>query len=151
MKRIAALLVLFLVLPAAFRSSANPNSPQKPVGSQPTVVSLIQLIATPERFDGKMVSVVGFLGVDPEEARLYVNEEDYKQYIPGNGVWVDENKQMQTDIELIDLHYVTLVGVFKQKGLPTHMAVGAADSGITDIRQCLPWLTPAERRPRRQK
>ena len=151
MKRTAALLTLFFGLPSGFGLPADLNSPQKPISPQPIDVSMIQLIATPERFEGKMVSVVGFLGIDPEEARLYVSEEDYRQYIPGNGVWLDENKQMQKDIEQIDLHYVTLVGVFKQKGLPPHMAVGAGESGITDIRQCLPWLTPAERRPRKPK
>jgi hypothetical protein len=150
MKTIAAMLVLLFGLPTVFRSSASPSSPDQPPGP-PVNVSMIQLIATPERFDGKLISVVGFLGVDPEDARLYVSEEDYKRYIPGNGVWIDENKQMQRDIEQIDLHYVTIVGVFKQKGLPRHMAVGGGDSGISDIRQCLPWLTPMERHAREPK
>jgi hypothetical protein len=33
---------------------------------------MIQLIATPEKFDGKTISVVGFLAVEPEDARLYL-------------------------------------------------------------------------------
>src|ERR1700676_3140899 len=108
MKTIAAMLILLFGLPTVFRSSASPSSPDEPPG--PSVnVSMIHIIATPEKFDGKLISVVGFLGVDPEDARLYVSEEDYKRYIPGNGVWIDENKQMQRDIEHIDLHYVTIL------------------------------------------
>lgn len=150
MKAIAAMLVMLVGVSAVFRSSASPRAPHG-LPDLPVNVSMIQLIATPEKFDGKLISVVGFLGVDPEDARLYVSEEDYKRYIPGNGVWIDENKQMQRDIEQVDLHYVTIVGVFKQKGLPRHMAVGGGDSGISDIRQCLPWLTPMERRARKPK
>lgn len=124
---------------------------QKPIVPRPETISMIQLIASPEKFDGKTVSVVGFLGVDPEDTRLYLSQDDYLHYIPGNGIWIDVNKDILRNVESIDLHYVLLVGVFKQHGLPSHYPGGTGDGGITDIRQCTPWLTPSERRSREPK
>jgi hypothetical protein len=129
---------------SVIRSAQKPNIPQ------PKNVSMVQLLAAPEKFYGKMVSVVGFLGIEKDDARLYLSEEDYRRYIPDNGVWVDVNRQMLRDIEQIDIHYVIVVGAFKQKGEQIHF-FGAGDGGITDIRQCTPWLEPSERRPRKQK
>ena len=83
----------------------------KPVG-----VSIINLIATPQRYDGKMVSVVGFLSVESEDVRLYLGQEDYRRNNMGNGIFIDANKEVTKDIESKDLHYVGLVGVFKVKG-----------------------------------
>jgi hypothetical protein len=46
----------------------NVNRAPKPIIPQPTVASIINLIATPERYDGKMVSVAGFLAVESGSA-----------------------------------------------------------------------------------
>jgi len=142
--------MLSLVLFCLFFLTAG-ESRQKPIAPKPENVSLIQLIASPEKFDGKMVSLVGFLGIEPEDARVYLSREDYQQYIPGNGVWVDVNKDMLRNVEDIDLHYVVLVGIFKLHGLPTHYPGGTGGGGITDVRQCTAWLTASERRPREPK
>ncbi len=149
MRRLFALMLVLCSLVAM--SLANLARPQKPIIPQPTNVSMIQLIATPEKFDGKIVSVVGYLGIESEDARLYLSEEDYRRYIPGNGVWVDANKETARNVKQIDMHYVVLVGVFKQKGLPLHFPGGAGDAGITDIRLCHPWLEPTDKRPRQLK
>jgi hypothetical protein len=82
---------------------------------KPTGVSIINLIATPERYDGKMISVVGFLSIESEDARLYLGQEDYRRNNMGNGIFIDTNKEVTRDIEAKDLHYVGLVGVFKKK------------------------------------
>jgi hypothetical protein len=143
---------LFLTLLSAVISLSilplRSNTPQKPIIPQPINVSMIQLIATPERFDGKMVSVVGYLGIESEDARLYVSEEDYRRYIPENGVFIDVNKEMERNIEKIDIHYVILAGVFRQKGAP--VSVGS-NSEITDIRRCTPLLELTDKRPRHPK
>jgi hypothetical protein len=51
-------------------------------------------------------------------------------------------------MEKVDGHYVSLVGVFKQKG--AGVSVGS-NSEITDIRLCLPLLQFTNTRPRKLK
>jgi hypothetical protein len=145
-------LVTFLFCSLVPIPGADPGRQQRrAIAPKPTSISLINLIATPERFDGKMVSVVGFLAVESEDARLYLSQEDYRRNIMGNGIFIEVNKEVDRDIEQKDLHYVGLVGVFKQKGLPLHFPGGAGDAGITDIRQCLALPELTDTRPRKLK
>jgi hypothetical protein len=146
MKKPFFLLVVFSVLLVS--SSNILDSAQKTIVPQPINVSMINLIATPEKFEGKLISVVGFLAIESEDARLFLSEEDYRQYIPENGVFIDVNKEVSRNMEKVDRHYVSLVGVFKQKG--AGVSVGS-NSEITDIRLCLPLLQLTDTRPRRLK
>ena len=51
---------------------------------------MIQLIATPERFDGQRIQVTGYFGgVQWEESALYLHEEDYRRRITRNGLWME--------------------------------------------------------------
>ena len=52
-------------------------------------VSMIELIATPERFDGHKVQVVGFLRLSPEDSLLYFSEDDYLFTNSANSVYLD--------------------------------------------------------------
>src|SRR3984885_10517237 len=56
---------------------------------EPLGVTLVQLIANPEKFDGKLIRVIGFLRLAHEGNVLYLHREDYENAILGNGIWVD--------------------------------------------------------------
>ena len=61
-----------------------------PVQAQePTNVTLVQLIANPEKFDAKLIRVIGFLRLEFEGNVLYLHREDYENAILGDGIWVD--------------------------------------------------------------
>jgi hypothetical protein len=143
MKSRPILAVLFFGCVVFLTASASPT-PQRPIIPQPTNVSIVQLIVTPERFYGRMVSVVGFLGIEMENNRLYLSEDDYRRNIAGNGVWVDVTKRMDTEREKLDLHYVLITGVFKKRG-------PEGDGEISDVRVCEPWPEFTEHRPRKPK
>jgi len=49
-------------------------------------VSLINLIATPEQYDGKLVRVTGVAKVEFENSGLYLSRDDYKNAITKNAV-----------------------------------------------------------------
>src|SRR5271163_1203735 len=83
----------------------------------PTSVSLIELIASPERFDSKLVTVQGFLRIGHEQkhaaqAILYLHEEDAKNMLGSNSILVLPSEQMLQDKEKIDREYVMLTGFF---------------------------------------
>jgi hypothetical protein len=83
MKKLLFLLAAFSVL-FVFPSNIL-DSAQKAIVPQPINISMINLIATPEKFEGKVISVVGFLAIEAEDARLFLSEEGYRQYIPEMG------------------------------------------------------------------
>ena len=49
---------------------------------------MVQLLATPEKFDGKLVRVFGFLRLEFEGDALYFHREDDVQGLTRNGIWV---------------------------------------------------------------
>lgn len=51
-------------------------------------VSLIQLIAQPEKFEGKRVRFIGFLRIEFEGNAIYLHREDFDHGITKNGLWL---------------------------------------------------------------
>jgi hypothetical protein len=103
---------------------------------QPLPVSLVQLIANPERYDGKLVNVEGFLpfgGVDGDE--IFLGKADYENGIQANGVWVERTKQMLRDRAKLYSNYVVIEGVFRREKKPPSYLPHLAGR-ITDIRRC---------------
>jgi len=63
-------------------------------------VSLINLIATPEQYDGKLVRVIGVGEVKFESNGLYFSKDDYKKVITKNAVWLElDEKLLETTYE----------------------------------------------------
>src|ERR1041385_6933670 len=89
-------------------------------------VSMVQLIATPEKFDGKVVRVTGFLSLEFEGVGLYLHREDF-QNMTRNGLWIRPPEK--TDLNL-SRHYVEVVGTFEAKE-GGHM--GAFPAGIGNV------------------
>ncbi|HEY6129078.1 MAG TPA: hypothetical protein VIW23_12935 [Candidatus Acidoferrum sp.] len=75
--------------------------------------SLIQLIANPEKYDGRQLEVIGFLRLEFEGDRIYLHEDDYKYNIGDNGIRIGLTKKQRQDFENRNMHYVFLVGTFK--------------------------------------
>ncbi len=79
---------------------------------QPTDVTLVQLIANPEKFDGKLIRVIGFLRLEFEGDVLYLHREDYENAILGNGIWVTVTPAITKQRATLNMNYVLLEGVF---------------------------------------
>jgi hypothetical protein len=92
----------------------------------PEDVSMVQLIAAPEKFDGKVVRVVGFLSLEFEGVGLYLHREDF-QNETGNSLWIHPPEK--TDPSL-SRHYVQVVGTFEAKA-GGHL--GAFPAGIGNV------------------
>ena len=52
-------------------------------------VSMVQLIATPERFHGKRVRFTGFVHFQFEGNGIYLHKEDHDQEILNDGLWIE--------------------------------------------------------------
>jgi hypothetical protein len=125
MKLIASVFVIFISLLAV------PIKAEEPVD-----VTLVQLIANPEKFDGKLVRVIGFLRLEFEGNVLYLHREDYENAILGDGIWVDVTPEITKQSKTLNMHYVLFVGIFSSsdKG---HM--GMWSGTIKKIRRAELW------------
>lgn len=81
--------------------------------ADPADVSLINLIATPERYNGKLVRIIGYLNLEFEGNALYLHKEDYDSSILKNGIWVDlPRKEAIEKTKEFSKHYVIIEGIF---------------------------------------
>jgi hypothetical protein len=103
---------------------------------QPLDVSMIQLIANPEKFDGKHIRVIGFLRIEFEGNALYFHRQDYEIGLLKNGIWVDVTPEMEKQSSKFNMQYVLLEGIFSasEKG---HM--DAFSGSIKHINRVMPW------------
>jgi hypothetical protein len=109
---------------------------------RPVTIRLTDLLANPEKFDGKVVSVRGFFLVsgghrDMVSYFLCLSREDAENDL-GNSILVVPNEQMRKDLEKIDRMYVMLTG--SVSGFP--QVGGSKDAVIKDIKDYRVWSDP---------
>lgn len=80
-----------------------------------TDVSLIQLIANPEKYDGLPVRVFAFLHLEFEGDALYLHQEDYKKSLPMNAVWIALTDGQTNASKKFSGGYVLVEGTFSAK------------------------------------
>jgi hypothetical protein len=71
-------------------------------GCQDEYVSLINLVATPERYDGKYVSVLGYVSLEFEGSAIYLDREDMRRCLTKNAIWL--NVELGTNIPREELY-----------------------------------------------
>ena len=121
---ILLLCTIFVGYPAATRQ-ANPQA-----------VSVVQLIANPDKYDSRPVTVIGCLKFDGERIVLFLGCEDARHHVTINGLWVNPTAQMSETLSKLDGNYVMLVGTFAEYHSNTlHLSVGE----IKDIQEALLW------------
>lgn len=87
--------------------------------------SLIQLIATPDQFEGREVGVMGYCWAETEGNALYVHEEDHRYLFTKNSVNLNFERSRSAAAGCRDRH-VLVLGKFSSRG-------GDALSGSIDV------------------
>src|SRR6266571_325408 len=95
-------------------ASRGPDYIWKNPPGGPNHSSLIQVIANPERFDGKRILVDGFVQLQFENMALYLGKESADYHIPGNAVWLVFPDGFLSDADKQKFHrqYVMIEGIF---------------------------------------
>jgi hypothetical protein len=106
---------------------------------QPLFVSMLQLLTSPDKFDGKVVSVIGFLTIDHEGDRLFAHQEDAVHVILGSALEIQGTKQMLADREKIDMKYVKVLGTFQASDRRRTPFFSGA---IVSVQSCEFWSDP---------
>ncbi len=78
-------------------------------------ISLIRLIATPEKYDGKRIQVIGYLHIEFEGTAIYLHKEDFENHISENSFSVNFSKKLtkKKNIQIYNNKYVIIIGTFK--------------------------------------
>jgi hypothetical protein len=112
---------------------------------EPLHVSVIQLIANPEKYDQKQVAVIGFMRLEPEGDALYLSREDFMHGITANAIWIDVTPDIQKNAQILNNNYVALLGVFDASG---HGHAGMFSGRLTKISRAAKWSdSHSPRRP----
>lgn len=94
LKPIAGVLFSFLVL--GLGGAGLPTRPAEQAQSSEVMhVSMIQLVASPERFEGKRVQLLGYCRFGFEEHSLYLHREDSLLLNTANAVWLDTTERRE--------------------------------------------------------
>jgi hypothetical protein len=113
-------LISGLVLAGAITASLGACS-----SNEPTSVSIVQLLATPERYEGRLVMVKGIAHFEFEESALYLHREDADCMNSSNGIWLETGGQ-----EKLSDAFVVVVGRFTAR---EHGHLGAWPGEISAI------------------
>jgi hypothetical protein len=123
------IIAALLLLPSA-SSPHQTNSP-------PPLVSLVELIANPDKYDGKQVLITGFLRLEFEGDALYLHREDSEHVLTKNAIWVIATADMNKNRDRLDGTYVILEGTFNAK---RHGHMGLYSGEIGNIKRAEPWI-----------
>jgi len=100
----------------------------------PRDVSLIQLIATPEKYNGKTVRVEGYFHNKFEDSVLYLTKEHADRLDGKNGLWVSyADQETYEDSELLDCQWVSVTGVFVYESEYGHGHLGANSGRLDNV------------------
>ncbi|MFN7045674.1 MAG: hypothetical protein ACK4M1_10805 [Flavobacterium sp.] len=100
------LTLIIIVTGCACKNTSNINELE--------LVSMMQLINTPEKYDGKKIEIRGYFIIAFEESVIYLNKTDYDIANTKNGIWLSVSKEFMKsqNIELPYKGYICIDGIF---------------------------------------
>jgi hypothetical protein len=104
-------------------------------------VSIVQLIANPERYDGKRVQFIGFLRIEFEGTAVYLHHEDYERGIEKNALWINIPTGMsKAQSDAVNGQYVICLGTFDAAH---HGHMGLFSGEIKNVERLQLWPSHA--------
>ena len=74
---------------------------------EPKAVSIVELLARPEKYEGRAVRVIGFYRNEFEHSAIYLHREDAERSILANGFWV-----LGSGLSSLGNRYIAIEGIF---------------------------------------
>ena len=96
-------------------------------------VSMIKLLANPEKYNGKRVMLDGFLNLEFEGNALYLHKEDYTHGISKNSLWVNLNDNISKEAHKYNKNYVLIVATFDANDTGHMGAFGGGLKNLTSV------------------
>jgi hypothetical protein len=109
MMRIWPTAVVLMVVGCA-RDEAEKSAPSSD-GAQPERVSIVQLLVTPQAFEGRHVRLQGFCHLKVEERTVYLSRDDARHVNTASAIWL----VLDTSPPEFDETFVIVEGVFTSR------------------------------------
>ncbi len=114
------LIFIFILLISVFSFSQKKSDRLEDLGGSPIDygiyenTSFMKLIANSEKYNGKMIQMIGYLHLEFEGNAIYFHKEDYENCISENAFWVSfpESITNKADIMKYSDKYVIIIGTF---------------------------------------
>ena len=97
-------------------------------------VSIINLIANPQSYNGKEIMIGGYLSLEFEGTAIYLSKDDWQNLICKNGFWCNVDLVKYKEF---DKKFVNVEGVFDSSNFG-HM--GLWSGSIVNVKRM--WLPP---------
>ena len=99
----------------------------------PIPVSIISLIATPERYHGQLVFLTGWVSIGYRTRAIYYSSERSRLDFGPDSIWLEFSEELTKTrkVDTYNGHYVMLKGVFDKDN---HGEMGIYQGAITDIK-----------------
>jgi len=105
-------------------------------------VSLVSLLAVPERYARRKVQVRGFVTLEHEGTGLYMDEVAYQAGLRKSAVWLDRPRWLTAKAtRRVDRRYVRVAGTFVAS---EHGAYGSYSGALTNLRRIEPSSTRSD-------
>ena len=105
-------LLLLLTLSCSAPVACHAASDLNRNGEMLTSVSMIELIANPQKFDGQRVIISGFVRLEFEGNAIYLHEEDYRNILWKNGLALKMTLAQQKQYADRGSKYCNVIGTF---------------------------------------
>lgn len=107
------------------------------ISSEDFNVSIVRLIATPDRYHDRKVQVTGYMNLEFEGDAIYLHKEDYEKGLTKNGFWVTfSDKLDRKEIIKLNKGYVLIEGKFDKD---QHGHMGLFGGEIYEITRIIKW------------
>jgi hypothetical protein len=109
------ILILMLILLGSDPISGQQPAPVSTTSEPADLVPLLSVVATPERYDGRRISVLGFVHFEFEGNAIYVHEEDFNRSLSTNSAGLALPTPPPPKWGALSGRYVLLEGTFRAK------------------------------------
>ncbi len=111
-------LVLCAACTTSFGQGRRTRVKMPPRAVVPIRCSIINLAATPEKYHGELVAVVGYFRFDFELSALYLSQEHARMCISKNAIWLDFDDSffdgLEVGLEALGEKYILAIGIFNK-------------------------------------
>jgi hypothetical protein len=80
--------------------------------AQRTTVSIIQIIANPEKYDGKVVRFEGVTNIEFEGNGIYLSKEHWKAHVQSFAIWMDLSDELTKGRKWLNGKYCIVEGTY---------------------------------------
>ncbi|MGI8769974.1 MAG: hypothetical protein ACR2JE_00910 [Acidobacteriaceae bacterium] len=144
---LSVVVLLMLALPgvrATAQMSGYDSNPR--FDTRAKNVSILQLIANPQAYDGKRVRLIGFLRLEFEGNALYLHREDFEHAISNDALWVDPPRDMTKEQrQSVNNQYVICEATFRASG---HGHMGLFSGELAEVTRLEFWSPGVSISPR---